>query len=87
MNIQSSYYVFYDSTWLQITITAFGKIFSREEMLVDLAVFPEIRQIKLMICQTKLPRKNTSSPAKLNPVGKKNFHQLQSYSLFQNALQ
>ena len=74
-------------TWLQITITAFGKIFSREEMLVDLAVFPEIRQIKLMICQTKLPRKNTSSPAKLNPVGKKNFHQLQSYSLFENALQ
>ena len=80
MNIQSSYYVSYDSTWLQITITAFGKIFSREEMLVDLAVFPEIRQ-------TKLPRKNTSSPAKLNPVGKKNFHQLQSYSLFENALQ
>ena len=40
---------FYGSTYLQITITVFGKIFSREELLVDLAVFPEIRQIKLMI--------------------------------------
>ena len=50
MNTQSNYYVFYDSTWLQIAITAFGKIFSPEEMLVDLAGFPEIRQIKLMIC-------------------------------------
>ena len=36
-------------SWLQITITAFGKIFSREEMLADLTVFPEIRQIKFMI--------------------------------------
>ena len=36
-------------TWLQITITAFGKIFSREEMLADLTLFPEIRQIKFMI--------------------------------------
>ena len=31
--------------------------FSREEMLADLAVFPEIRQIKLKICQVKFPRK------------------------------
>ena len=46
---------FYGSTYLQITITVFGKIFSREELLVDLAVFPEIRQIKLMIRWNKFP--------------------------------
>ena len=72
MNIQSSYYVFYDSTWLQITITAFGKIFSREEMLADLAVFPEIRQIKLMIRQTKFTRKNTFVTRKIKSCRKKN---------------
>ena len=87
MNTKSNYYVFYDSTWLQIAITAFGKIFCREEMLVDLSVFPEIHQIKLMIRQTKFLEKALSSPAKLNPVRKRNFHQLQSYSLFENTFQ
>ena len=59
-------------TWLQITITAFGKIFSREEMLADLAVFPEIRQIKLMIRQTKFTRKNTFVTRKIKSCRKKN---------------
>ena len=59
MNTQSNYYILYYSIWLQIIFTTFGKIFSREELLEDLAVFPEIRQIKLIICQTKFPRKNT----------------------------
>ena len=58
-------------TWLQITITAFGKIFSREEMLADLAVFPEIRQIKLMIRQTKFTRKNTFVTRKIKSCRKK----------------
>ena len=58
-------------TWLQITITAFGKIFSREEMLADLAVFPEIRQIKLMIRQTKFLRKNTFFTLKIKSCRKK----------------
>ena len=39
MNTEIDYYVFYDSTSLQIIITAFRKIFSLEEMLADLAVF------------------------------------------------
>ena len=71
MNTQSNYYVFYDSNWLQIAITAFGKIFSREEMLVDLAVFPEIRQIKLVIRQTKFPRKSTFVIHKIKSCQKK----------------
>ena len=57
MNTQSNYYIFYYSIWLQIIFTTF--VFSREKLLEDLAVFPEIRQIKLIICQTKFPRKNT----------------------------
>ena len=54
-------------TWLQITITTFGKIFSREEILADLAVFPAIRQRKLMIRQIKFPRKSTFVTRKIKP--------------------
>ena len=71
MNKQSNYYIFYYSTWLQITITNFGEIFFREEMLADLEVFPEIRQIKLMICQIKFPRKNTFVTRKIKSRRKK----------------
>ena len=71
MNRQSNYYIFYYSTWLQITITNFGEIFFREEMLADLEVFPEIRQIKLMICQIKFPRKNTFVTRKIKSRRKK----------------
>ena len=71
MNTKSNYYVFYDSTWLQIAITAFGKIFCREEMLVDLSVFPEIHQIKLMIRQTKFLRKSTFVTRKIKSCQKK----------------
>ena len=59
MITQSNYYIFYYSTWLQITITTFGKTFSWEEMLADLAVFPDISQIKLVIRQIKFPWRNT----------------------------
>ena len=65
MNTQSNYYIFYYSTWLHITITTFGKMFSREEILADLAGFPELRQIKLMIRQIKFPRKNTFATRKI----------------------
>ena len=61
----TSYYIFYCSNWLQITISTFGKMFSREEMLADLAVFPEIHQRKLMICKIKFPRKNTFATHKI----------------------
>ena len=73
-------------TWLQITNTAFGKIFSREEILSNLAVFPEIRQIKLMIRQIKFPQKNTFVSRKIKFCWKKkNFNQLQNCSLFENT--
>ena len=58
MNTQSNYYIFYYITWLQTPITTFDKIFSREEMLADLAVFPGIRQIKPTVRQIKFLRKN-----------------------------
>ena len=66
MNTQSSYYIFYYSTWLQITIITFGKIFSREEMLADLAVFSEIRQIKFQRRNTFVTRKIKSRRKKKN---------------------
>ena len=71
MDRQSNYYIFYYSTWLQITITNFGEIYFREEMLADLEVFPEIRQIKLMICQIKFKRKNTFVTRKIKSRRKK----------------
>ena len=71
MNTQSNCCVFYDSTWLKITITTFDKIFSREEMLADVVVFRAIRQIKLMICHNKFPRKNTFVTDKIKSCRKK----------------
>ena len=72
---------------MQITITTCGKIFSREKMLADLAVFLEISQIKRMIRQIDFSRKNTFVTRKIESCLKKNFHQSQNYSLLENTFQ
>ena len=86
MTTQSNYNIFYYSTWLQIATTTFGKIFSREELLADLVIFPEIYQIKLMIHQINFPQKNTFAILKIKSCQKKKFSSIAKLYLFHSRL-